>query len=302
MPELPTVRALAGWYGSNRILAEEVGRQLSDRSAVIIPFAGGMSELIHINARTIVVSDCHRHMINLARVAGDPKAGPQLVRWLRRRAFHPDELAAAQAFCKAVELDSRDAEPSLFSSAPRKEPSIDLSAAENKMAWARAYFVCCWMGRGGYAGKKTEFDGMLSVRFNANGGDSARRYFSAVSAYVAWRKLVLGRCSFLTEDCFSLLEQVKDENEGAKDTAIYCDPPWPDAGDEYVNKFPEHKQRRLAIDLGQYRATKVLIRYGDHPLIRELYPEGKWNWKRQSSRAQSGKEVAEVLICNGPFR
>jgi DNA adenine methylase len=43
----------------------------------------------------------------------------------------------------------------------------------------------------------------------------------------------------------------------------------------------------------------VVVRFGDHPLIRELYPESHWTWVRQTSRAQSNDDVREVLLLNG---
>ena len=62
-------------------------------ASVGIPFAGSMSEVPHIKARTILVSDKHRHVINLARVTRDDALRAQLIRGLRRQLFHPDELA-----------------------------------------------------------------------------------------------------------------------------------------------------------------------------------------------------------------
>src|ERR1700693_1384880 len=89
------VTALAPWYGSNRMLASEVGKQLDGCNWVGIPFAGGMCEVAHIKARTLLIGDTHRHIINLACVASDPKLGPQLYRRLRRTAFHPEIISRA---------------------------------------------------------------------------------------------------------------------------------------------------------------------------------------------------------------
>lgn len=46
------ITTLVPWYGSNRTLAENVGAALKGCSWVGVPFAGGMCELGHIEART----------------------------------------------------------------------------------------------------------------------------------------------------------------------------------------------------------------------------------------------------------
>jgi len=66
------ITALAPWFGSNRTLAENVGTALAGCQWVGVPFAGGMCELLQIKARSLLVSDLHRHVLNLAAVAADP--------------------------------------------------------------------------------------------------------------------------------------------------------------------------------------------------------------------------------------
>src|SRR4051794_3718103 len=128
--------ALAPWFGSNRLLAPIVAQELSGCRWVGVPFAGGMAEVLAIEAPTIVVSDLHRNVINLARVVADAELGPKLYRRVRRLVFHPETLAAAQDFARTNE--------------PGDSP--DLAAAV-------AYFTCCWMGRSGRAGTDAEFSG-----------------------------------------------------------------------------------------------------------------------------------------------
>ena len=43
-------KALAGWFGGARLIAEHVGEALRGCKWVGVPFAGGMSELLHIQA------------------------------------------------------------------------------------------------------------------------------------------------------------------------------------------------------------------------------------------------------------
>lgn len=68
--DLPSVTSIASWFGSNRMLAPIVGQELAGVPWVGIPFAGGMSELVHITARTLQVNDLHEHVINLVRHGG----------------------------------------------------------------------------------------------------------------------------------------------------------------------------------------------------------------------------------------
>lgn len=155
------ITALAPWFGSNRMLAPIVGQELSTCSWVGIPFVGGMSELMHIMARTILVSDIHRHVMNLACVISNDESGRSVARHLSNLPFHPDTLKYAQGVCLEMERGGWD-----FSTA-------DAQLCER---WAVNYFICCWMGRSNRAGTADEFSGSTSIRWNSNGGDSAVRY------------------------------------------------------------------------------------------------------------------------------
>ena len=172
------VRALAPWFGSGRLIAPLVGRELAGCKWVGVPFAVGMSEIAEIQARSIAVNDLHRHVINLARVVADPIGGPMLARRLRNLPFHPDVLVDAQVFCKDF--------------CPQDHASI--AAAVN-------YFICCWMGRSASGGCDREFQGGISTRWNANGGDSNTRFRSAIRGLAEWRK-IMRRCSFTCLDAF----------------------------------------------------------------------------------------------------
>lgn len=155
------------------------------------------------------------------------------------------------------------------------------------------YFITAWMGRSGQALTDAEYKGGLAVRWNASGGDSVVRWRSAIEALRAWRK-ILARATFTVLDCFEFLDKCKDEDGHG----LYCDPPWPDDGDKYTHKFTESMQRRLAARLAEFQRMRVVVRYGDHPLIRELYPEPHWTWHWVTGRTQANKEKAEVLLVN----
>jgi DNA adenine methylase len=273
----PKVSAIAPWFGSNRMLAQSVGDQLAGCEWVGIPFMGGGSELFTIKARTIVANDLHRLVVNLALVMSHPLHGPSLYRRLRRMTFHPDMLSLAQSIC----IGAMDSDPRLLND----DGSVNL---------AEAYFITCWMGRSAKAGTETEFDGGLPVRWSAGGGDSAVRFQSAVSSIPAFRRF-LRRCNFTSKDCFEFIGQCQDKPKHG----IYVDAPWPELGHPYRHKFDTDKQEKLAGYLAEFHKARVVIRFGDHPLIRELYPESEgWHWIYQQGRKQSNGLHDEVLITN----
>lgn len=270
-----TISTLVPWFGSNRTLAENVGKALAGCEWVGVPFAGGMCELAHIKARTMLVSDLHRHVINLANVLRDPEDGPRLIRELRRIPFHSDMLAFAQGWCRSDESPEEKEWKQVF----------DYNDALN-------YFIVSWMGRNGTAGTDGEFKSGLSVRWNAAGGDSVMRFRNATEGLREWRR-VFKRCTFVCMDVFDFLPKVKDE----AGHGLYLDPPFPGPGDGYKHKFTEDHQRRLAGELATFDKCRVVCRFYDHPLIRELYPEPYWKWHHFEGRKQTNEIGPEVLLA-----
>lgn len=267
------VTALAPWFGAARMIAKHVGDALDGCRWVGVPFAGGMTELLYIKATTIVVSDPHRNIINLARCVQDDGAFTELKRRLDSTLFHPETLSDAQEWCRQCQPIGTHG-------------LADIQAAYN-------FFICAWMGRSGNAGADNEFKGNLSTRWNANGGDSCKRFRSAVRALWQWRR-VFRRCNFASLDVFDFLKEC-DDSEGH---GLYIDAPWPDDGAKYRHKFTEEQQRQLAEKLSAFEHMRVVIRYGDHPLIRKLYPEDRWQWTAIEGRTQGNNAKAEVLITN----
>lgn len=269
------VNAVVPYYGGNRRLAEHVGRALDGRFFVAVPFAGGMSELRHITARTLLVGDLHRHVINLARVAADAELNAQLRQRLADLPFHPDVLTAAQDACL------------------RRERG-ELAADDCPLSWATDYFVASWMARNGRAGTKSEFGGGLSVRWDGGGGDSAVRFRSATESLAGWQA-ILRRCTFVVMNVFDMLQSVRDRHGNA----VYCDSPFPGPGDEYAHRFTEDQHRALADRLAKFERCRVVARFYDVPLARELYPESAWEWKRLTGGRKATNEAApEVLLIN----
>ncbi len=271
-PEMKTT-ALAPWFGSNRMLAPIVGKEIGKCDWAGVVFSGGMAEVPHIRARELLVNDLHRDIINLARVMANAESRKWLVEAAGSLLFHPDILKEAQDYCRIL--------------IPPK-----VAADQMRALW---YFVAVWMGRSTIAGTDKEFEGNLSSRFTASGGGSNVRYRSAISSAEAWGQ-VLSHCEFSVLDFREFLNKCHNR----KGHAIYSDAPFPDAGDGYRHKFIERDHRDLAAELGRFTNTRVVIRYNDHPLVRELYPESRWTWNRLNSRTQANKALAEVLIINGP--
>lgn len=274
---LPAIGAIAPWFGSARLLGPKVGELLKGANWVGIPFAGSMAEIPYIRARTIVVNDLHKGVITLARVVADEMLGPRLYRRLRRHALHPDDLAESQSNCRKMEeLANR----------------CDVLDEETILRWAEHMFVASWLARSGSAGTQAEFDATLSLRWAAGGGDSAVRFQNAIRSINAWRRS-LRRATISSMDAFAFLEKCKDLPQHA----IYCDQPFPGGpGDKYKYHFTVEQTKRLSVELLRFRQARVVSRFYDHPIVRELYPETEWTWHHFCGRKQTNEAAPEVLL------
>jgi len=274
--EPAAVTAIASWFGSNRMLAHVVGHELEGCNWVGVPFAGSMSEIPYMTARSILVNDLHSHLMNLARVMADSVKGPELYRRLRRKIYHEQELLEAQAYCARLEQENE------------ARPLADLD-------WAERYFVCSWMGRHGRAGTFNEFSGGISFRWSSSGGDSAKHYWSAVRSIVEARKW-LRKCNFLCMDAIQFIGNCSD----IPANGLYMDPPFPGPGELYKHKFTLDQHKQLATALDGFKQARIVIRFYDIPLIRELYPESRWVWKHLVGRKSTNEVGPEVLIMRNP--
>ena len=279
------INRLAPWFGCDLAVADRIAALLAGCAHVTIPFAGSASVVpLLTGVRSGILNDLHRHVVNLFRAVRNAAAREELHAILQERLFHPDVLFAAQRAC----IEHEDAsKPSLFGGA---QPMPDDPDPE----WAADYFTACWMGRGGHAGKATEFTQNLAVRFTASGGDSAVRFRSAVDSLDAWAA-ALERWQCTCEDVFALLSSVVDSPEHG----IYLDPPWIGAGDEYRHRFTRIQHLRLVQRLVDFEHARVVVRYGDDPLIRELYTAPLWTIEEHKTRDQQNGQVAELLIHKG---
>lgn len=275
---------LAPWFGADLAIAEEAAGLIGKRAWVGIPFCGGCSIVPFLETRSGLCSDLHRHIINLAKVIRDPELRPRLIQRLDRELFHPDVLRNAQLRCmERMAIGGAN----LFG-----EPEDD--SLNDPVQWAADYFIACWMARGGHAGKESEFTQSLAVRFTSSGGGSAVRYRSAVESIEAWSS-ALRRWDFECCNVFDFLTGVKD----IPTHALYIDAPWPDLGKEYKHKFTEKDQVWLRDRLESLEKIRIVVRFGLHDLIKELYSGVQWVWHFTNSRNQSNNEVTEALIVKG---
>lgn len=247
-----TIKALAPWFGGARNLAARIGPELGKLGWCGVLFAGGMPELAQIQTQAGVATDLHRHVINLARVVADDALLLKLIRKVDRLLFHEDVLSDAQGRCL-----EREHSGGLFGGT-QAESGPDLQ-------WAADYFICCWMGRGGYAGRGGELSQTISVRYTASGGSSAKRWRSAVESLPSWGK-VLSRWQFMCEDAFTILPKLKPAKDAKKSgrSGLYLDPPWVGAGDEYTHRFTTEQHRKLARECERLTDAKfrIVVRYG----------------------------------------
>lgn len=250
------------------MVAAEIGKLFDGCEWVGIPFAGGMSEVPHIKARGLLVNDLHLDIINLAQVVAVESTKDWLKIAADAKAFHPQSLTSAQEFCKTM-------------------PKVNFADPER----ALNYFVAVWMGMSGMAGTDKEFNGNLAMRFTASGGGSNTRYRSAIEALDAWNA-TLRRCEFSTLDFRTFFAKCQDRPKHG----LYVDAPWPDDGCGYKHKFTLDDQKDLARYLSQFEYMRVVVRFGDHPLIHDLYPDDEWDWRFLESRTQGNNAKREVWL------
>ena len=262
------------------MLAGAIGQALGELEWCGVPFCGGCAELPHVRTRSGVANDLHRHVINLARTVRDDVLIEQLINKLRDKLFHVDELKGAQLRCRERENVSTD----------EYDP-----CAPPDVSWASDYFVSTWMSRGGVSGTRNEFVNGLSIRWSSAGGGSALRFRNAIDSLMEW-SLALQRWTFTCIDAFAFIGKVKDQ----AGHGLYIDAPWPDLGDRYVHRVGNDDQCRLAEVLSRFKKTRVVVRFGDHERIRELYTDNRWHWIRKTSKNQNGSAVCEALIVNHP--
>lgn len=285
------------WFGADTSVAQHYAEQLRGCRHVTIPFAGGLSIVRWLveegSAQEIVCNDLHHHAINLYRVLSHPGARQQFLEALEFAPFHVDVLRDAQ-FLNAASGDTL-------------ERAVKPPFGGHSVLHAVAYWTTAWMGRGGKCGTSGEERGDLPVRWNANGGASPKRWASSLESVRDLWGPICERCSFLCEDALEIVGKALEADRkrtliDVDQCGIYLDPPWVKAGGDYVHKFTVAQHRRLAELLTQFERTRIVLRYGDDELVRELYPSRIWTITRLDGTNQANVSVPELLITRIPFR
>jgi site-specific DNA-adenine methylase len=262
------------YFGSDSEVASSLAGLLDHCRHVTIPFCGGLAILPHLKAKVVVANDKNWAAIHFYRVVNDPVLFPELLRKCQATLNHPLDGLQAHGCWNYLHQ-----QPGTINEAP--------------VMGAWAYWAMCWIGRKGRGGTRQQFDQMTtpSVRWTATGGANASRLRAAAEDLSLWAEH-FRRCDF-TSECFRvLLPKVADDPS----CGIYCDPPWVGAGDEYLHPFTPEDHRDLAKQLYRFRETTVVLRYGDDPLIRELYAD--WRIIEASSRDQNNAVKGELWITN----
>lgn len=254
------------WFGSDSEVAEDLAAYLNHCRHVTIPFCGGLGILPYLLPRHIVANDLHEDAINFYRyltgIWGE-NAKDAVIHHCQRTLSHPSEMENAQA---------------VLSDPTKKNTSL--------AAWA--FWTICWLGRKGKGGTKNQ-NGLPSVRRTASGGSNASRIRAASGDLQAWAT-EFERCEWESVDFRVQLKKVADD----AGCGIYLDPPWDQLGDGYLHGFTRQDHVDLRDLLATFTQTVIVLRYGDTPLIRELY--AGWTIIEAESRNQANAVKGELWI------
>ena len=263
MKKLKT-KAPLSYFGSDAAVAKELAKLLNHCKHVTIPFCGGMSILPWLDAMHVVANDMNELAIDFYRVlSGYSGNADELQRMCEYTLTHPSELERARSLIES-----------------------DVPTAR---AWA--YWAQCWLGRKGKTGTNGEGKGMPSVRRTPTGGANASRIVSAAADLESWAGH-FQRCEWTCEDFRVCLSKVADDVQ----CAVYCDAPWIDDGDGYIHNFTMQDHIDLLYCVERFTKATVVIRYGDHPTVRELYAGCRII--EASSRTQTNAVKGELWITN----
>lgn len=294
MSETPIITRPLSYFGANAENAHLPAKFLADCRWVYVPFVGGGCELLHFAPGVqILASDLNRNAITLFQVIATDWKKDALAHRLSRRLFHPDDLEAAREVLKLSAIVEMSAGSLFLEAVDTRSQSFRVEYSDVDIA--TAYFVVAWMGRSGVVGTRGETNVKLALRYDAGGGDPVKRFESAVKSLDAWHK-GFKRCSFTVENAFEVLARLRKSATPEKRIGCYMDPPWPEDGDGYLYAFTERQQRDLAKEAESMPHVKFCVRFGDHPLIRELYPQSKWVWNFTTGRDQDNKGKDEVFL------
>lgn len=237
------------YFGSDAAVAKRLATEFQTCKHVTIPFCGGMSILPHLRARTVVANDANHLAIHFYKVVSGCYGYDEqqsLVERCMQTLSHPGELQLARQV-----LDD-------WNSHMKHLPAL--------LAWS--YWVLCWVGRKGAGGTSKLRQTQISVRWEGSGGNNASRLASVAGDLLEWAEH-FRRCEWTCLDFREVLRKAQDK----PGNGIYCDPPWVGAGKLYEHSFRKQDHLDLHELLSRFRHATVIVRYGDHPRIRELYAD-----------------------------
>lgn len=262
-------KSALSWFGSDGPQAHLLGALFDDASHVTITCAGGLSILPFLKAKAIVANDLHADAINYYRVSNGPH-GKALRRLCALTLSHPDELRRAA------------------------EVLQDKTNQWTEVDRAWAMWAACWVARKGHGGTSSQQrgKGSVSVRFTADGGNNASRLQAVIADLEDWADQ-FKRCEFTQLDSLAVLDKVHDR----EDCGVYHDPDWFDLGKGYLHTTPVEHHEAIAARLATFKNSPIVVRYGDCPKVRSLYPQDSWCWYASSTRTQNNeRKSTEVWI------
>ena len=281
------ITALLPWFGGKRTLAPRIVAELGPHSYYFEVCAGSAAVLFaKPPSHHETICDLHGGMTNLAWAVQLEEAAVELFDRCQRTLYTDDGFQASKDWLEANEAHCA-AQPDCADS-----PDED---------WAYHYFLVSWMGRNGVAGTEG-VNYSIATRWTAGGGSGPLRWRSAVESIPAWCER-LRNVHVLRRDMFDVLPKIED----AGGVAIYCDPPYFDAGDRYKHFFRDGDHERLAAELRRFKRARVVVSYYAHPQLQKLYPG--WtlidaarpkHLAAQNRRGAVRATAPEVLLLNGP--
>ncbi len=272
---LGAVRPFLKWAGGKARLAREISRFVPENYAKYIePFVGGGALFFSLFPRNGILSDSNHELMNCYEVVRN----------------YPTDLL--KALGELTELPYN--EETYY-----RIRSWEVSPNQKIKKAARMIYL-----------NRTAFNGLYRVNrsgsFNTPFGRYKKLSLPTERVIFAASK-ALQTISLMTDDFEEVLEKF-----ACKDDFVYLDPPYPAVGkysdfNRYTKDFfSEKDQERLsqcARRLDEIGCTFVLSN-ADHPLIRELFSDGKFKIVRVfaprfiNCKGDERGNVAEILITN----
>lgn len=273
----PKTKSVLPWFGANSKGGPLIWKLLSgDKVAGIqpcnytaIPFCGGLPELPYLNGQ-VLANDLHEDAWN----------------------FYSCSQQSPESLAKSI--DEFICHPSALLEAIKQHANKSRSQF-GSISRAAGYWAMCWLSRKGQGGTGKEGISQ-SVRHSGDGGGNASRLQAVKDDFPYWHDQ-FKRCEFLCEDFRVFMERPHDKLRNA----IYCDAPWVEQGKAYLHSFDEQDHRDLRERLERFRKTRIVVRYADDPLLRELYlKEDGWTWIHVEGMTQAGAKDEVLIVRNIP--